>query len=199
MRLGCNVAKLGVETKSERKARAASKRLLVEGVAKVGYERSRTLEARDASRAVKVLEMLADGRTCSYIRRELGVDFDTILRIKKDHAQTIEARRRILAEDALEITEGLRLLQREKMRQLAESPDKLESVNMRDLTLPWAIAQDKVFAAMGENKTVVEHRGSAPSLEDAVKAIEAARAKLKNVTQADTAAAIEVSAEATNL
>jgi len=32
---------------------------------------------------------------------------------------------------------------------------------------------------MGENKVVVEHKAQAPSLEDAMKAIEEARAKLK--------------------
>jgi hypothetical protein len=32
---------------------------------------------------------------------------------------------------------------------------------------------------MGENKVVVEHKSGAPSLEDAMKAIEEARAKMK--------------------
>ena len=51
--------------------------------------------------------------------------------------------------------------------------------NIRDLTLPWGIANDKFLSAMGENKVTVEHKAAAPSLEDAMKAIEEARAKLK--------------------
>jgi hypothetical protein len=84
-----------------------------------------------------------------------------------------------LAQDALEIAEGLRLLQKEKMRQLAEDPEQLARTNIRDLAIPWGIANDKFLAALGENKVVVEHKGAAPSLEDAMKAIEEARAKLK--------------------
>jgi hypothetical protein len=34
--------------------------------------------------------------------------------------------------------------------------------------------------AVGENKVVIEHRTGAPSLEDAMKAIEAARQKFKD-------------------
>jgi hypothetical protein len=51
-------------------------------------------------------------------------------------------------------------------------------VNLRDLVLPYAIAQDKAFAALGENKVIVEHRRGA-SLEDAMREIEAVRAKIR--------------------
>jgi hypothetical protein len=62
---------------------------------------------------------------------------------------------------------------------LAEDPEQLAMTNIRDLTLPWGIANDKFLSAMGENKVVVEHKSGAPSLEDAMKAIEEARAKMK--------------------
>jgi len=79
----------------------------------------------------------------------------------------------------LEIAEGLRLLQKEKMRMLAEDPEQLARTNIRDLTLPWGISLDKYMTVLGENKVTVEHKSAAPSLEDAMKAIEEARAKLK--------------------
>ena len=91
----------------------------------------------------------------------------------------LDDRRAMLADDALDIVEGLRLLQKEKMKMLAEDPDQLARTNIRDLTLPWGIANDKFLSAMGENKVVIEHKTGAPSLEDAMKAIEEARAKLK--------------------
>ena len=62
---------------------------------------------------------------------------------------------------------------------LAEDPEQLARTNIRDLAIPWGIANDKFMAAMGENKVTIEHKTAAPSLEDAMKAIEEARAKLK--------------------
>lgn len=90
----------------------------------------------------------------------------------------LDERRTMLADDALELVEGLRLLQKEKMRMLAEDPDQLAKTSIKDLSIPWGIANDKWFAAMGENKVIVEHRKGV-SLEDAMAAIAAARAKLK--------------------
>ena len=97
---------------------------------------------------------------------------------RRDPAKAVKALE-MLAEDALEIAEGLRLLQKEKMRMLAEDPEQLARTNIRDLSIPWGIANDKFLAAVGENKVVVEHKSAAPSLEDAMKAIQEAREKLK--------------------
>ena len=66
------------------------------------------------------------------------------------------------------------------MQDLAENPEQLEKTNIRDLTLPWGIAHTKYMEAVGENKVVIEHRTGAPSLEDAMKAIEAAKQKFKD-------------------
>ena len=137
------------------------------------------LERRDPKMAAKLLEMLAEGCTFNEIRQELGLKWETIARMKARHKMVLDERRQQLAQDALDIAEGLRLLQKEKMRMLAEDPEQLARTNIRDLTLPWGIANDKFLSAMGENKVTVEHKAAAPSLEDAMKAIEEARAKLK--------------------
>ena len=123
--------------------------------------------------------MLADGESFRTIQKELGLQWDTVARLKARHKTLLDERRAVLAEDALEIAEGLRLLQKEKMRMLAEDPEQLARTNIRDLSIPWGIANDKFLAAVGENKVVVEHKSAAPSLEDAMKAIQEARAKLK--------------------
>jgi hypothetical protein len=65
------------------------------------------------------------------------------------------------------------------MRMLAEDPEQLARTNIRDLAIPWGISIDKYLAVMGENKVTVEHKSAAPSLEDAMKAIQEAREKLK--------------------
>lgn len=148
-------------------------------VAAAGEKGKNFLEGRDPAMAAHVLDMLADGSSFNEIRKKTKLDWETISRLKARHSMVLEDRRKQLAQDALDIAEGLRLLQKEKMRMLAEDPDQLAKTNIRDLAIPWGIANDKFMAAMGENKVTIEHKTLAPSLEDAMKAIEEARAKMK--------------------
>lgn len=152
---------------------------LANSVAKNGKGKGNYLERRDPAMAVKALDMLADGESFSAVAKATGLGWETVCRLKARHEAVLDERRAMLAQDALEIAEGLRLLQKEKMRMLAEDPEQLARTNIRDLTLPWGIANDKFLSAVGENKVTVEHKSVAPSLEDAMKAIEEARAKLK--------------------
>ena len=140
------------------------------------------LERKDPKLAARVLEMLAEGESFTGIRRETGLNWDTIARLKARHEVALAERRQLLAQDALDIAEGLRLLQKEKMRMLAEDPEQLARTNIKDLGITWGIANDKYLSVIGENKVTVEHKTAAPSLEDAMKAIEEARAKLKATT-----------------
>lgn len=164
--------------KRPKRARKAVSEVAV-SVASYGNCEGNYLERRDPGKAIKALEMMAEGASFSAVRSELGLNWETISRLKARHEVALEERRKILAQDALEIAEGFRLLQKEKMRMLAEDPEQLARTNIRDLAIPWGIANDKFLAAIGENKVVVEHKGAAPSLEDAMRAIEEARAKLK--------------------
>ena len=50
---------------------------------------------------------------------------------------------------------------------------------LKDLTLSYGISVDKGLQALGEQKVVVEHRTGKPTLADAMKAIEEARAALQ--------------------
>lgn len=152
---------------------------IARSVAEVAGKAGNFLERRDPKLAAKIIEMLADG--CGYreIKKETGIDWETLCRLKSRHITLIEERRQSLAQDALDIAEGLRLLQKEKMRMLAEDPEQLARTNIKDLGITWGIANDKYLTVMGENKVTIEHKSAAPSLEDAMKAIEEARAKLK--------------------
>ena len=152
---------------------------LSKSVADNGNGKGNYLERRDPALAVQALDMLANGDSFHTVSKATGLTWETVSRLKARHKMVLDERRAMLAEDALEIAEGLRLLQKEKMRMLAEDPEQLARTNIRDLAIPWGIANDKFLAALGENKVVVEHKGAAPSLEDAMKAIEEARAKLK--------------------
>lgn len=139
-------------------------------------------ENRYPERAGRVLEMLASGSTYTQIREAEGVDFKTLVFLKTRHGPALDKRREELAYEHLELAEGMRQLQHEKMAQLASDPEALAKTNLRDLTMSYGIAVDKFHHAMEGNKVVIEHKGSEPSLADAVKAIEEARAKLRGLS-----------------
>jgi hypothetical protein len=139
----------------------------------------RTLEAREPKKAMLCLEQLAEGNTWEEIAEATGFSFNQISKVKARHETAIEVRRKQLAADGFEMAEGLRLLAKQKLEMLANNPDALAKVNIRDLVLSYGIAVDKGMQALGENKVVVEHKAGKPSLEDAMKAIADARAALQ--------------------
>jgi hypothetical protein len=140
---------------------------------------SRTLEAREPAKAMLCLELLADGSTWHKVADETGWSFTQIGAVKARHEVAIEVRKKQLAADGFEMAEGFRLLLKQKMAMLADNPDALSKVNVKDLALSYGIAVDKGMLALGENKMVIEHKAGKPSLEDAMKAIEDARAALQ--------------------
>lgn len=140
---------------------------------------SRTLEAREPTKAMLCLELLADGSTWQQVADETGWSFTQIGAVKARHETAIELRKKQLAADGFEMAEGIRLLMKQKMAMLADNPDALAKVNVKDLALSYGIAVDKGMQALGENKMVIEHKAGKPSLEDAMKAIEDARAALQ--------------------
>jgi hypothetical protein len=90
----------------------------------------------------------------------------------------MDVRRQQLAADGFEIAEKMRLLIAQKAEMLANDEEAMKKVNIRDLVLPYGIAMDKALQSLGEAKVVIEHRSGKPSLEDAVAAINAAKASL---------------------
>lgn len=140
---------------------------------------ARLTEVKHPQESVVALEMLAMGASYREIKEKTGLSVNAVMALKARHPMALDVRRKQLAADALEIAEGIRLLQKEKIAQLANDPGALAKTNLRDLTLPWGIAQDKFFGALGEAQTVVEHRTNGMSIEDAQRMIEAARAKVK--------------------
>lgn len=140
---------------------------------------SRTLEARQPAKALFCLELLAEGATWEEVAEKTGLSFTQIGAVKSRHEVAIDVRKKQLAIDGFEMAEGLRLLMKQKLAMLADNPDALAKVGVKDLALSYGIAIDKGMQALGENKMVIEHKASKPSLEDAKKAIEEARAALQ--------------------
>jgi hypothetical protein len=148
-------------------------------VSSISESGSRTLESREPTKAMLCLELLADGSTWQQVADETGWSFTQIGAVKARHEVAIEVRKKQLAADGFEMAEGIRLLMKQKMAMLADNPDALAKVNVKDLALSYGIAVDKGMLALGENKMVIEHKAGKPSLEDAMKAIEEARAALQ--------------------
>jgi hypothetical protein len=148
-------------------------------VTSISESGSRTLESREPTKAMLCLELLADGSTWQQVADETGWSFTQIGAVKARHEVAIEVRKKQLAADGFEMAEGIRLLMKQKMAMLADNPDALAKVNVKDLALSYGIAVDKGMLALGENKMVIEHKAGKPSLEDAMKAIEEARAALQ--------------------
>ena len=135
-------------------------------------------EAKRPKEAVLALERLCQGWTFNEIREETGLSFNAISSLKARNEVAMDVRRQQLAADGFEMAEKLRLLVGKKADMLANDDAALRRVNIRDLVLPYGIAMDKALQSLGEAKVVIEHRSGKPSLEDAVAAINAAKASL---------------------
>lgn len=158
-----------------------------------------TLEAKDPKKATAALEMMAAGESYDTISETLGVSYSQLVSLKNRHGGSLEKRRAQMANEGFEMAEGARQLALKKMAMLAENPDALAKVPLRDIMLTYGIAQDKSFAALGEvQKVQVEHTSKKPSIEDALRAIQAAKAALKKaepVLATEAQPVIEIQAE----
>lgn len=138
------------------------------------------IENKKPKMAALALELLAQGMGHDAVREETGIGFDALASLRARHDRAIEVRRNELALDGFEMAEKMRALVNKKAAMLMEDDDALKRTPMKDLSLSYAILQDKGVQAMdGGNKTIIEHRNNKPSLEDAMKAIEDARKALQ--------------------
>jgi hypothetical protein len=138
------------------------------------------LEQRDPVRATMLLERLASGESARKIMKEEGVDHHVLCGLRARHAEALGKRREVLAQDAMEMAEKVRVLQHEKMDMLLEDPEALAKTNLRDLAMSYGIYADKFHQSTEGNTVTIQHKGGAPSIEDAMRAIMDAKEKLKN-------------------
>lgn len=135
----------------------------------------RLTEYRKTKECVLALEMLADGKGYREIEAVTGLGHSVISSLKARHAIPLEQRKAMLAEDGFDMAERLRLVVLRKLEMMADDDDQIRKANLKDLVLPWGIAQDKGMLAAEGNKVVVEHTKGKVGLEEAVKAIEEAK------------------------
>lgn len=146
-------------------------------VAKVSNPQS--TEVQKPKESAQALEMMGRGDSPNCIMKTTGLSFGQIAALRKRHKQTIEFHRERFAEDGVELAEKARLIANAKMDQLAADPEELRKLNARDAALMYGIYQDKAMSAMGENTIRVQHSVVGITLEDAMKEIAAAKAKLQ--------------------
>jgi len=137
-------------------------------------------EVQKPREAAQALEMLGRGDSPKCVMVATGLSFGQIAALRHRHKQTLEAHRERFAEDGVELAEKARLIANAKMDQLADDPDELKKLNARDAAVMYAIYQDKTFSALGDNTIKVQHTVVGITIEDAMKEIAAARAKLQS-------------------
>ena len=136
------------------------------------------LEVKDPEKACSILALICRGVVERTIIRECGTSFGVIRALKTRHHEIIQATRvhrslkatqiQLKAADALE----------KKLERVMDDEDQLDRTSVKDLALGYGIATDKQRVIQGESAVVVVHEHKV-SLEDARKAIEAARAEVK--------------------
>lgn len=148
-------------------------------VESITLSESKGIERKDPKLAVMALEMLCVGHGYREVELATGIKFDQLIGLRTRHEPAMEVRRKQLAEDGFELAEGLRLLVKEKMVNLANNPKEMQKVNIRDLVMSYGVVVEKGMIAADGNRTIIEHVSKRPTLEDAKKAIEEARRALQ--------------------
>lgn len=139
----------------------------------------RTTEYSNPQGSVQALELVCAGASYRDVELATGIKFAALMGLRARHATAIEVRRQQLAADGFELAEGVRMLAKEKMVKLAENPKELAKTSLRDLAVSYGVFHDKGLMAAEGNRTIIEHVSKRPTLEDAQKAIEEARAVLQ--------------------
>ena len=160
---------------------------LASSIGEAGDNRQLT-EVKKPRQAALALEMLAEGHTYNDVADATGLSFSALSGLRARHEVALDVRRKQLATDGFEMAEGARFLVRKKMEMMADDDDQLKKANLKDLGIAAVMFQERALQAIEGNKVIVEHRGSKPSLEDAMKAI----AEAKRLVNADMIDVVEV-------
>lgn len=149
---------------------------IVNSVVNVPKNRGR-LEHEKPKECAYALELIAQGYGVQKVTEKTGLSLGQIASLRERHEVAIKEHRKRFAEDGVELAEKVRLVALEKLERLLEDPKALKYTNVKDLLASYALLQEKVFSALGENVITIEHK-KGYSLEDAAKAIAEARAKI---------------------
>lgn len=137
------------------------------------------VERRKPKEAALALELMAQGMTYDEVQEQTGIGYGALVSLRSRHPETLEIRRKMLAHDGFQVAEAMRQLVLKKAVMLSDDDDQLKKVNIKDLQITGAIAQQRAFDALGENTVRIEHTTKKMSIEDAKKMIDEARAAIR--------------------
>lgn len=136
---------------------------------------------------------LAQGVAQWRIAEETGLNLKTIVRLKWQHGDTLDTRRKEFSRNYAQAADAFTDLLMEKAEQLGRDPEALAKLSPEKLALTVGIMTDKAAQLSGMAGVIIEHR-KGPSIEDASQAIAAARARIADKIRAQ---AIDVETIAT--
>ena len=139
----------------------------------------RSLELTEPGKAAMVLEMLSRRDSVLQISKKTGVSRHLIRKLRWRHGETLESRRKEMAQKMAMAAEETTELYFKKIEMMDDDDDMLAQTSLKDLALSNAIFTDKAMQLSGMATAVIEHRRG-PSIEDAQAAIAEARARIAN-------------------
>lgn len=142
----------------------------------------RSLELTNPGKAALILEMLARRDSTNKIMKATGCSCTMVRKLRWRHGETLESRRKEMAQKMALAAEETTELYFKKLEMLDDNDEMLAATSLKDLALSNAIFTDKAMALSGMATVTIEHR-KGPSIEDAQAAIAEARAKVAQRAQ----------------
>lgn len=142
------------------------------------------LEIKAPEKAAQALFLITEGRkTKKAIAEELDISNADLWRLERHHsgtlAQYFERKRPELAARYLQLAESVADVLQEKVTQILSDPEELSKTGIEKLAITLGVINDKAMSLAGMATIKIEHVKGA-SIEDAMKAIEEARAKVSD-------------------
>jgi len=151
-----------------------------------GVTKARALEVVHPERAAMALYLLNEfpdmGR--AQIAKRVNVARHDLDRLAYNNAMKLEDARPELAAKFTKNASDIADLVGRKIARISEDDEQLDQTSLKDLTIAMGISAQNAATMAGVATTIIEHR-TGPTLDDAMKAIEEAKAKVAEKLKGD--------------
>lgn len=137
------------------------------------------------NKAALALFLLSQGATIKAISEKTGLGRAMIRSLEWRHNDTLETKRKEFSMRYAIAAQEFTDLLLDKATQLFDDPEALAKISPEKLAITVGILTDKAAQLTGMATTVVEHR-KGPSIEDAAKMIEDAKARIASKMKSDS-------------
>lgn len=140
------------------------------------------LEIKDPEKAAEALYLLTEGKlTKRAICDSLGIANQELWRLERHHAGTLAAffdkKKPELAARYIQLAESMADVLQEKITALLDNPEELSKTGIEKVAIALGVVNDKALNLGGIATVKIEHVKGA-SIEDAMRAIEEAKARV---------------------